>query len=375
MQSEFYPAIVDKLPIGVIVIQVNKPTDCGLFWLTYANQASATLLGIPLRTMIDKPLAEVLPSAAASLPDTYHAVLRSGTSQDLDDLSYGGDGSEVYFHAQVSPLFDNALLIVFHNVTEQKRMDEAHKQTELALEMYNRQLAASNRELEEFAFVASHDLQTPLRKIMAFGDRLRSQYGAVLDEVGQDYLMRMQNAASHMQALISDLLELSRIGTHGQPFEAVDLNVIAADVLQDLEITIEQQGGSVVVGALPTVAADPVQMRQLLQNLIGNALKFHKADSIAVVKISGQHKDNPSELLNAPAMHSILIEDNGIGFDEKYLDRIFQPLQRLHRTNQYEGTGMGLAICRRIVERHGGTISAKSQPGIGATFMITLPAI
>ncbi len=370
MRLEFYQAVVDNLPIGVIVLQSKKHADNNTFCFTYANQASETLLGIPLHKMIDKPLAEVLPTAEAALPAVYHEVLRSGISHDLGDIYYCGDGIEGYFRVQVLPLAEDAILIVFNNITDQKRIEEERKQTELALEIYNRKLEASNRELEEFAYVASHDLQEPLRKILAFGDRLRSKYSAVLDEVGQDYLMRMQNAALRMQTLISDLLDLSRIGTRGQPFEPVDLSAIVADVLKDLETTIEEQSGTVVAGPLPTVFADALQMRQLFQNLIGNALKFHKPNSASVVKISSQFEDNDAA---AHTMHSIFIADNGIGFDEKYLDRIFQPFQRLHGINQYEGTGMGLAICRRIAERHGGSITAQSQPDMGTTFMVTLP--
>jgi len=372
MSSEFYQAIVDTLPLGVIVLQTKNLADSDSFYLTYANQASETLLGNPFRTMIDKPLADVPPIAAIALPAVYHEVLRSGTPQDLGEVYYQGVDSEGYFRVYVSPLAEDALLVIWANVTEQRQVEEARKQTELALAIYNRKLEASNRELEEFAYVASHDLQEPLHKILAFGDRLRSKYHDALGDVGQDYLARMQNAAMRTQTLINDLLDLSRIATPGQPFEHVDLNQIVADVLKDLETTIEQQGGSVIVSPLPIVAADPLQMRQLFQNLIGNALRFHRPDSSSVVKISSQGKDTQS---NAHALYEILIEDNGIGFEEKYLDRIFQPFQRLHGTNQYAGTGMGLAICRRIAERHGGSITATSQPAMGTTFIVGLPVV
>lgn len=238
------------------------------------------------------------------------------------------------------------------------------------------ELTRANEELQQFASIASHDLQEPLRKIQAFGNRLKAMYGDVLNEQGQDYLERMQNAAQRMQTLIDDLLTLSRIATRAQPFVPVNLTQIAQEVLSDLEILIQQTNGHVIMCELPTIDADAIQMRQLLQNLIGNALKFHQQDKPPIVKIYSkeiedwQSQEN-EQLLNAKC--EIIIEDNGIGFNEKYLDRIFNVFQRLHNRSEYKGTGMGLAICRRITERHGGSITATSKPLQGAKFIVTLP--
>ena len=402
MQAELYQTIVDRLPIGAIVLQLQPRPEGEVFCFTYANQASTHMLGIQLETLIDKPLAAVLPTAADGLLNLYYEILRNGTPQDLGDIYYSGDGIEGYFRIQVSPLTEDAILLVLNNVTKQKGIDAERQKTELALEIYNRKLEASNRELEEFAYVASHDLQEPLRKIMAFGDRLRSKYYTVLDDVGQDYLARMQNAALRMQTLIGDLLNLSRISTRSQAFVPVDLQQIVAEVLKDLETSIEAQGGTIIVDTLPIVVADTVQMRQIFQNLIGNALRFHKPDSRPLIHIGTQsvereamrHERLDGEIVEGEAigsegkaseikekssiaqtMHTIFVADQGIGFDEKYLNRIFQPFQRLHGASQYEGTGMGLAICRRIIERHGGNITARSQPGQGATFIFSLPAV
>jgi light-regulated signal transduction histidine kinase (bacteriophytochrome) len=239
-------------------------------------------------------------------------------------------------------------------------------------------LSQSNRELQDFASVASHDLQEPLRKIQAFGDRLKRKCEGQLSEDGNDYLARMLNAASRMQTLINDLLTFSRVTTKAQPFSKVDLNSIVRDVLSDLEVRIEQTGGIVEVGNLPVVDADPLQIRQLFQNLIANALKFRKPDQPSRVKIFAESNIQIAEgatwaLANAETWQ-ISIADNGIGFDEKYLDRIFTVFQRLHGRNTYEGTGVGLAVCRRIVERHNGSITARSKPGQGATFTFKLPA-
>jgi light-regulated signal transduction histidine kinase (bacteriophytochrome) len=248
----------------------------------------------------------------------------------------------------------------------------------LEQETHQRQeLTRSNTELEKFAHVASHDLQEPLRKIIAFGDRLKAKYSEALPDQGYDYLDRMQNAAQRMQALINDLLMLSRITTKAQPFVLVNLNDVVRDVLSDLEVRIEQTQGQIEVGELPTVEADPLQMHQLLQNLISNALKFHPKDKPPQIKIDSQlfhaklQQSNTNSAL--PTHCQIRLEDNGIGFDEKYLESIFNAFHRLHPRTEYEGTGMGLAICRKIVERHNGNITAKSVLGQGSTFIVILP--
>jgi signal transduction histidine kinase len=236
------------------------------------------------------------------------------------------------------------------------------------IERINRELARSNRELENFASVASHDLQEPLRKISAFGDRLVSHCGDSLDAKARDYLERMQSAAARMQTLIQDLLAYSRVTTRAQPFVPVPLADVAREVLSDLELRIEKTGARVELRELPAIEADPLQMRQLFQNLLSNALKFQRPEIPPEIRVEGR-LDPPA----APAFCQIRVEDNGIGFEEKYLDRLFKPFQRLHSHTAYEGTGIGLAICEKIVQRHGGSITAKSALGQGACFLVTLP--
>ncbi len=240
------------------------------------------------------------------------------------------------------------------------------KKAEEELTLYMQKLQESNQALQEFASIASHDLQEPLRKVSAFGNRLGDMYGNSLGREGQNYLNRMLNATERMQALLTSLLDYSRVTTKGEPFRDVALAAIVREVLSDLEVRIEMTGGEVHVGELPTIEADPTQMRQLFQNLIGNALKFHKQGEKPVVRVSA-HNENDH--------HIIRVEDNGIGFEEQYLDKIFAPFQRLHgRSSSYEGTGMGLAICKKIIERHGGSITAKSAPDVGSLFTMELPA-
>jgi PAS domain S-box-containing protein len=250
-----------------------------------------------------------------------------------------------------------------------------HKKAAERMERMVGELARSNGELEQFAYVASHDLQEPLRKIQAFSSRLRDRWGEQLGDQGADYLNRVENAAARMQILIEDLLSYSRVTSKAKPFVPVELSEVAVGVLSDLEARVERLNAKVEVGPLPCVAADPTQMRQLLQNLIGNALKFHPKDSTPVVRI---HAEMPSETDSAGYVEEngvcrLFVQDNGIGFDPKHAAKIFQVFQRLHSRNEYQGSGIGLAVCKKIVDRHGGTIEARSAPGEGATFVVTLP--
>lgn len=238
-------------------------------------------------------------------------------------------------------------------------------------------LERSNRELQDFASVASHDLQEPLRKIEAFGDRLKAKYAGDLGADGNMYIERMQNAAGRMRNLINDLLSYSRVTTKAKPFVPVDLDACTRDILSDLQVAIETTDAQIELENLPTIEADSLQMRMLMQNLIANAIKFHKKGERPVIKVSADIKHQVKAGGDAEragkSVCELRVRDNGIGFDLKYLDRIFSIFQRLHGRNEYEGTGIGLATCRKIVERHNGTITADSAPGDGTTFIVCLP--
>ncbi|MFY8134587.1 MAG: sensor histidine kinase, partial [Aquimonas sp.] len=238
------------------------------------------------------------------------------------------------------------------------------RRAQAALQAALADLESRNQELQDFAFVASHDLQEPLRKVQAFGDRLRLHLADRLDERAADYIQRMRSAAARMQILINDLLAYSRVSRNAHQPQRVSLSRILAEVLADLESRIEASGAVVEAGLLPEVEADPTQMRQLLQNLLGNALKFAAPGRAPRVKISAHRRGGRIRLV---------VEDNGIGFDNKYQERIFAPFQRLHGRSEYEGSGIGLAIVRKIVERHGGQIRAEGRMGEGARFELDLP--
>ncbi len=235
---------------------------------------------------------------------------------------------------------------------------------EVTVQERTTELKRSNESLEQFARVASHDLQEPLRKIRAFGDLLMKKLGDAPHPDAKDYLIRMQNASRRMSALIDALLNYSRVTTKALPPSPVNLDGIFEDVLSDLEIKIQDTKAVIEKGHLPVVEGDAMQMRQLFQNLLGNALKFHKAEVPPVIKVSTVKQGDRWEFK---------FEDNGIGFDPKYANKIFQVFERLHGRNEYEGTGIGLAICKKIVDRHHGNLIAEGRPGDGATFTFTLP--
>ena len=281
--------------------------------------------------------------------------------------------SAVVFRSSVIPVIITFCIMILSAIILFRLDRRMSRQKQDELQRIAEKLQKSNRELQDFANVASHDLQEPLRKITTFGDRLKTKYSAVLDEPGRDYLERMQSAANRMQLLIEGLLAFSRVATKAMPFEKVDLNIIAKEVLSDLEVRIQETRGRVDIDPLPALSADPLQMRQLLQNLIGNALKFHKEEQQPVIRVSASDCDISGTSRNENKVCRITVEDNGIGFDEKYTERIFGVFQRLHGRQEYEGSGIGLSVCRRIVERHGGDITVRSSPGNGATFVITLP--
>jgi PAS domain S-box-containing protein len=300
---------------------------------------------------------------ARPIRDAAGTVVRwFGTCTDIDDYKQ--------VEAQIKGLNESLEERVRERTGE---LDQANRQLATANEELNgsaRRLEQSNRELQDFAAVASHDLQEPLRKVQAFGDRLKTGSREALDEQGRDYLDRMLNAAKRMQSLIQDLLRFARISSQAHPFLPVDLAQVTREVLSDLEVRIAETNAQVEVGDLPVIDADAMQMRQLLQNLIGNALKFHQKGQAPAIRV---YADNLAFPQAGDPMLRLVVKDNGIGFDEKYLDRIFTVFQRLHGRTEYEGTGVGLAICRKIAQRHGGDITARSIPGQGASFLIALP--
>lgn len=256
------------------------------------------------------------------------------------------------------------------DITEQRLAENEVKK-------HVKELNRSNQELEEFAYVASHDLQEPLRKISTFSDRLNEKYADVLTGDGEMYLERIMASAGNMRMLINNLLEFSRIARSTQPFANVGINFIVHQVKTDLELTIEETGTIIKVGTLPEVEASFLQMKQLFMNIISNAIKFRKEDVPPQINIDSRtlsaEEKKQYQLSADKVYYRIQVTDNGIGFEKEYAQRIFQIFQRLHGKAEYPGSGIGLAICKKIVEHHHGLIFADSNLGSGAQFVIVLP--
>jgi len=302
-------------------------------------------------------------SQARPIRDEQGKVVRwFGACSDIDDYKKA--------EREIRTLNEDLEKRVRERTAELGRANRQLSGANAELHVSSLRLEQTNRELQDFASVASHDLQEPLRKVQAFGDRLKTECREAMHEQGRGYLDRMLNSTKRMQSLIEDLLKFARVTSHASPFLAVDLAQVAREVLSDLEVRIAETKARVEVGQLPAIEADGVQMRQLLQNLIGNALKFHQDGKPPEVRVYAENVDLEQA---SDGMFRLIVEDKGIGFDEKYLDRIFTVFQRLHRREEFDGTGVGLAICRKIAQRHGGDITAKSSPGQGASFVVALP--
>ncbi len=233
-------------------------------------------------------------------------------------------------------------------------------------------LAAHNAELQQFVYIASHDLKEPLRKIIAFGDLLEKSLGESLEEKPRFYLDRITSAAERMETLIDALLNLSRVHTRSQELKETDLNTLLSEVIADLELRIRETGAAITFGALPILRADPSQMRQVFQNLILNAIKFQAPGNKPIVEIKSERKVDRLTY-GWGVSHEITVTDNGVGFDMANADKIFEPFRRLFGKSEYPGSGIGLSIVRRIVQRHGGSISVTSKPNEGSAFVIILP--
>ncbi len=336
--------------------------------------------GVRYDQIVGRPLEASLFAEHRDFVRAQFEAAAAGAARTYESIAVGVDGRHhdarvtnlpIIVEGQVTGVFGIA-----HDITplrqRERELAAALDITEQKSEQLRDALDAlnqRNRELQDFAFVASHDLQEPLRKIRTFSDRLLQGHAQQLDQRARDYLERSLQAAQRMQTLIDDLLAYSRIASRSNPVTPVDLNVVVAGVIDDLEARIESTAGKVEVPALPTLLADATQMRQLFQNLIGNALKFHKPGEAPVVQIGVES----ALMADGAKAWKFRISDNGIGFEQKYADRIFSPFQRLHGREQYAGTGIGLAIVRRIIERHGGTVDAVSSPGEGAVFTLVLP--
>ncbi|GAB3943181.1 hypothetical protein GCM10028805_09000 [Spirosoma harenae] len=355
--------------------------------ILYSNSTFASMVGQPLSSVIGIPFATCIASEYQSAYEAFFQQSWQEPSKAEMSLNHG-QNELICLVSATSLLLDEGpcLSLILTDLTSQKQMqaqlkvnnEELAKLNETLL-LTNQSLNRSNDNLRQFAYVASHDLQEPLRKVQQFGDLLATQYSSQLGD-GLTYLERMQSAAIRMSTLIRDLLRYSRISIKPEILKPIFLADVIKLVLTDLELRIQETNAHITIDSLPTVIGDPSQLGQLFQNLIGNALKFHRPAEAPYIHIRAQRiKAGDLPVGVKPSRQTVFYEqidviDKGIGFEEKYLERIFQIFQRLHSKNEFSGTGIGLAICEKVVANHGGAITASSRPGQGATFSIYLPA-
>ncbi len=366
-QARLLDGILNTIQSGLSVFEAVRDTDGRLVDYLYieASQALLNGLGLTREQIVGQRLLTVLPGFKnTTLWPIYMRVLETGISNQFE-THYKEDGFDKHFALSVAKLNDG-LVISYTNITDSK-------QAQQQLESLVLELRRSNENLEQFAYVASHDLQEPLRKIVSFGDALEQEFSHELSESAAAMIRRMQHAAGRMRLLVQDLLAYAQVTSHLPTHKPVPLTALLADVLTRFDDTIREGQAGITVGTLPVVIGDTELLRNLFENIIGNALKFHQPGRDLRIGITGQIVSHPELLPTVSQCAEIRITDTGIGFEEKHLDRIFTVFQRLHRQSQYEGTGIGLAICKKIVELHGGAITARSQPGQGATFIVWLP--
>jgi len=376
--EEQYRTLTNALPL--LIFSMNENGN-----LTYANEWLKKLTGSSISHLNSTQWKEVIH------PQDYQSftqLLGSASAGHQQDLKIqcrirNRNSDEYFWHLlSLSPVTDeeknflysigylvdiHAQKIIEETLQDNRELKETQaelKSNQEQLEDNIRELNRSNRELQEFAYVASHDLQEPIRKIGFYSDFLMEKYGSSFDAKGLEYMQNMQAASIRMRNLVHDLLAFAQVERAAVQYKQVDLAKILADVINDLEISIEEKKARIEIGELPRIEADGGMMHQLFENLVGNAIKYAKTDEQPFIGISAAENDGWLQL------H---ITDNGIGFDEKYLPQMFTLFKRLHPAARYEGTGLGLAICQKIVALHGGTIGAVSEPGKGATFTVNLP--
>jgi len=332
--------------------------------IVLVNRMAENLFGYTRDELIGQPVERLIPvrfrEGHQQHRDSYiHDAHTRPMGTGLELFACRRDGSEFPVEISLSPLQTPAGMLVtsvVRDITERKQVQQA-------LQHHAEELERSNAELEQFAYVASHDLQEPLRMITSYSQLLERRYRDRLDGDALEFIDYVVDGAKRMQELINDLLAYSRVGTRGREFESVDVEAVYKRVLGNLQLAIEEQHAEVSHDPLPMVQGDGLQLVQLFQNLIANAIKFH-GDAQPKVHVSVESGNDEA---------TFCVHDEGIGIEPQYVERIFQVFQRLHGKGRYPGTGIGLAICKKIVERHGGRIWVESQPGQGSKFYFTLP--
>ena len=371
--AERWQLLLDHAGEGVVVHQAIREETGRMVDYRHLewNQAAERILGVPRDVALRRTGLDLFPGVASSgLLDCYRRVLETGRPEQLEDYQTRSTPRSAILDISVARLDDQHFVALCRDVTERKRSAQRLREYALevaqaneALQEANAELAKRNVELEEFAHVASHDLQEPLRKVVSFGDLLVRALGDKLDAKPAQYLGLMQDASRRLQALIRDLLVMSRAGRAPLHRKPTSLEHCVREALDLLSARIQETGAAVEVAPLPTLVVDPAQICQLYQNLISNALKFHAPAVTPHIRITCEDVEQGLVLG---------VADNGIGIESEYHEKIFEAFQRLHGRDKYDGSGIGLAVCRKIVQRHEGSIWVESRPGEGAHFRFRL---
>jgi PAS domain S-box-containing protein len=346
-----YRIFVETMNEGAVTLALDGT-------ILYCNDRFADMLEIPGQKIVGDSIYRFISSPERRFEPAFQKGKKGRYKTEL--RLKGKENKSIPVSLSFNPMTEDEMPGVCLVVTDLTDLVRAHE----AMKEHAKKLERINQELSDFAFVASHDMREPLRKIQTFADRIKDKYKNLLPEQGRDYFTRMENSARRMNEILTSLLRYSRISTISVPFTLTDLTELVREAASELQLVFEEHGAKMEIGNLPSAEVDPSQIRQLFQNLLHNSIKFNSSTP-PMIRIYGETDGN--------AAYRIFVQDNGIGFEEEYLDKIFVPFQRLHGRREYAGIGMGLAICRKIVERHDGSITAKSEPGKGSTFIVTLP--
>jgi PAS domain S-box-containing protein len=365
-----YRVFIEKMTEGAVTLDPG-----GL--ILYANPQFAALVQHPASGIIGLSFEQFV---AQGYHDAYRAMLTTSAAGECKGellLTRATGTTPVLLSIAALELEQGpSLSVIVTDLTSQKNNERELQESNRQLEQLNKTLEASNNDLQQFASVASHDLQEPLRKIQMFANLVKTQTKGKLEGEENDYLNKIMRSASRMKVLIVDVLNYSRLSAKENEFIDTDLNLIVRELLEDFELIIQEKNATIICDPMPVIQANPGQIRQVLQNLISNALKFSKPHEppiirIEVARLARKSFDSPGKEDGPYCI--IKIVDNGIGFDEKYIPNIFSLFERLHSKDQYEGSGIGLAVTKKIIEKHNGLINVQSTAGKGATFSVIFP--
>jgi PAS domain S-box-containing protein len=368
--DQTYRLFIEKMIEGAVTL--NRE---GI--IVYSNSQFASMVSLPLAKVLGLPFSNFI---APPFVHQFSALFERGWKKDCKgEISLVNEAKYVEFQLSFTTLeLDEgvSLSIILTDLTEQKETQRQLKINNEQLEEINHALEISNHDLQQFASVASHDLQEPLRKIQIYSHLLKDKFASQCSASAGTYLQKIINSSERMRVLIHDILSFSRLSDKDNKFQLTDVQALIKELLKDFELVIEEKKATITIDELPLIEVNPGQIRQVFQNIISNALKFSRPGVDPVITISGARVgDNAydSEPATAGEYACMHIQDNGIGFDEKYMSNVFTLFKRLHTKDKYEGTGIGLAITKRIIEKHNGTIIAKSSEGKGSNFIIVLP--